>query len=243
MKISYNLLLTLFILLQTCTKENPVSEHPVRLSKISSVKIDVVEPSDLALSYEGDALWTVSDDNSTIYKLSLDGKVLEKIETDYDDLEGVTVVDKNVLAIAVEEERKICIVTLDGKVLKEIKLHIKGEYNKGLEGLVFNPDNNHFYVVNEKYPAMLIELDKNFNLIREKEIDFVSDLSAVNYDKEKKQLLLLSDESQTVAVCNLEGDLIKKYKFSIQQAEGICLKDNYIYIISDPEETLYKLKI
>ncbi|MFA8341770.1 MAG: SdiA-regulated domain-containing protein [Rhodothermaceae bacterium] len=243
MKIGYNLLLTLFILLQTCTKDNPTLERPVRLAIISSVEVDVAEPSDLALSYEGDALWTVSDDNSTIYKLSLDGKVLEKIETDYDDLEGVTVLDADVLAIAAEEERKICIVNLDGELLKEIKLHLDGEYNKGLEGLVFNPDNNHFYAVNEKYPAMLIELDKEFNVITEKDIDFVSDLSAVTYDKKNKQLLLLSDESKIVAVCDLKGNLLKKYKFSIQQAEGICLKDDIIYIISDPEETLYKLEI
>lgn len=236
-------LLFILLLLQSCSKDTDLSKYPIPLSKLGKFKIDVPEPSDLALTFEEDALWTVSDQNSTIYKLSFDGKVIEKIVTKFDDLEGITVLDTNILAVAVEEERKICIINKNGELLKEIKLHLKGEYNKGLEGIVFNPDNKHFYAVNEKFPAMLIELDKEFNVINEKKIDFVSDLSAITYDKKEKQLLLLSDESGLVAVCDLKGNLLKKYKFSIQQAEGICIKDGNIFIVSDPRAEVHKLGI
>ena len=107
---------------------------------------------------------------------------------------------------------------------------------------MFNPDNQHFYLVNEKYPAMLIELDKNFDVVLEKEINFVSDLSAITYNKKTGQLWLLSDESKKVAVCDLKGNLIRKIGFDIVQAEGICLKDDNIFIVSDPKAEIYKLK-
>ena len=233
------LILALFII---ACKNEPETNNEKNFRKISSFKINVDEPSDLALSFEGDAFWTVSDDNSTIYKLSFEGEILHKIKIKYGDLEGVTVLDKNKLAIAVEEERLICIINLEGKLLKEFRLHLKGEFNKGIEGLVFNPDNQHFYLVNEKYPAMLIELDKNFDVVLEKEINFVSDLSAITYNKKTGQLWLLSDESKKVAVCDLKGNLIRKIGFDIVQAEGICLKDDNIFIVSDPKAEIYKLK-
>lgn len=239
MKYIYSLLV--IFLLVSCS-EDKIESKIGKLTKIGQFDIDVDEPSDLALSYEGDAFWTVSDDDSNIYKLSLTGEVIRHISTKYEDLEGVTVLDSTKLAIISEQTRKIAIIDIDGNLIKEITLHIDGEYNKGLEGIVFNPDNNHFYVVNEKYPALLIELNRNFEVVNEKEITFVNDLSAITYDKKSKSLILLSDESEIIAVCDLQGNLIKKYEFSIQQAEGICIKNDQLFIVSDPLAILYQLK-
>ena len=234
-------ILLICIVLFGCVNDD-TNKFNENLRETDSFRIDVDEPSDLALSYEADAFWTVSDDNSTVYKLGLEGEILQEIETEYDDLEGVTVLDENKLAIAVEEERLICIIDLDGNLLKEFKLHIEGEYNKGIEGLVFNSENRHFYLVNEKYPVLLIELDKNFDVILEKEINFVNDLSAVTYNKKTNELWLLSDESKEIAVCDLKGNLKKKISFDIVQAEGICIKEDKIYIVSDPKGEIYVLE-
>jgi len=48
-----------------------------------------------------------------------------------------------------------------------------------------------------------------------------------------------------VIKCDIEGNPIQKYKVSIKQIEGITLdKDNnFLYLVSDPEERLYKFEV
>ena len=58
------------------------------LKLIKTVKLTISEPSGITVF--NNHLYIVSDENGTIYKTTLDGKVLQKIKTSYSDLEGIT---------------------------------------------------------------------------------------------------------------------------------------------------------
>ncbi len=159
------------------------------------------------------------------------------------DLEGITVIKENGQIWIVEERtRDIVQLNAAGNLMERFHMDIEqnGD-NIGLEGITFNPDNNHLYVLNEKNPKLLIELDKNGNQIKETALSFASDLSGIFYDELDKNLWILSDESKTVNQCTLSGELIKSYHIPFSKAEGIVVdsQEKEIYIISDDNEKLY----
>ena len=166
-----------------CNQEETLNEQAAMAKFIESYALSLPEPSGLTLSYDKTFLWTVSDNNSTVYKISIHGTILASFEVDGKDLEGITVVDDTTLAIAKESKRTILFVTTEGKELKRKRLDgIKGNDNSGIEGITYNPSNGHFFMVNEKNPTLLIETDNDLNIIKKKELDIASDLSGIFYE-------------------------------------------------------------
>jgi len=70
-----SLLFSLLILLTHCEVNE---EHPktVKLKLLSKFELEIAEPSGLTFDKANNTLWTVSDENSTIYEISLEGKIL-----------------------------------------------------------------------------------------------------------------------------------------------------------------------
>ncbi len=242
MKITYRLIIALLLVLIAfagCIKKR--EEKPGdKITLLRRYDIPVLEPSGLTLTYDQNGFWTVSDEDSSLYELNKYGKIIKRIKVNGFDLEGVTVIDEATLAIVLERTREVVILDTSGIEIKRVKISIEGELNSGLEGITYNESTKHFYIVNEKDPPLLIELDGDFNEVRRDTIKFAADVSGIFYDENDNMLWILSDEDQMVIKTDMELNIITKFKISVIQPEGITVNSigDRMYIISDREEKL-----
>jgi uncharacterized protein YjiK len=231
--------LLLFILFG-CRSEQNINENK-KLYLIEESKLSVPEPSGLAYTFNKDGFWTVSDENSSVYLLNLEGKVIEKFKVDGKDLEGITVIDEKTIAVISERTGEILILDTNGNEMSRMNLEIKYEENLGLEGITFNRSNKLFYLVTERKPGLLIKTDEKLNIISADTLKFAKDYSGIFFDEKENSLWILSDESQLVAKTDLNGNVIEKFETKIDQAEGICIDDarEKIFFVSDRKEKFY----
>jgi uncharacterized protein YjiK len=246
------IILLLPLILTGCDKIKFGSGEKIKPSETYSLKIP--EPSGVAL--HNGKLWIVSDRNSTVYKTNLKGEIESEFKLGKADLEGITVIDDSLLAVVLEISRKVVITDFYGNEVFRTSLEVEGSKNSGLEGITYNPSNEHFYLINEKDPVLLIETDKELNEISRKEITGVKDISGVSYSLKENCLWIVSDEDKkiikTKPILNpsqREGlpkeNFLLEYKITIDQAEGIAVDDenNLLYVVSDKEEKLYVFEI
>lgn len=232
-----------FLLLVFSSCDKIKVEEMKKLKPIKTYPLKISEPSDLALT--NGKLWIVSDRKSTVYQTDLKGKIEFSFKIKETDLEGLTIIDDSHIAIALEFSREVLIFNLVGNEISRTTLEIEGSRNSGLEGITYNPSNEHFYLVNEKDPVLLIETDKNLKEISRKKIKGVRDLSGISYSRKDDCLWLLSDEDRKIIKSSLDGEFIKEYKINVEQPEGIAVDDEnkLIYIVSDKQDKLYVYKI
>lgn len=241
--ITYIILVLISFSLFSCKNEQTDGD-PVEL--INTFKTKVPEPSDLALSYDGKALWTVSDEENTAYLISFEGKILDEIKVDGDDLEGITVIDDTTIAVALERDRVVVKLTTSGKELSRKKFEeLTGELNAGIEGLTYNTNNGHFFMVNEKTPRLFIETDADLNIIKKEDWTYTEDISGIFYDNKEDCLWIISDENNSVMKCDLNGKMFDSFRVTIPQMEGIAVdhKSKKIYAVSDITGELFVYKI
>ncbi len=236
------IIITSYLLLGfiSCDK---IKDQPEKLKPIEAYSLKISEPSGLELT--NGKLWIISDRKSTVYQTDLKGKVEFSFKIKETDLEGITVFDDSLIAIALEFSREVLILDLAGNEISRTSLSIDGSRNSGLEGITYNPANEHFYLVNEKDPVLLIEADKNLKEISRKKVKGVKDLSGISYSVKENCLWLLSDEDRKIIKSSLEGEFIKEYRITVEQPEGIAVDDenNLIYVVSDKEEKLYVYEV
>jgi len=242
----YNICLLLFTLSFTflqvsCRKKN--SEDYQLLNLISQYPVDIPGISDLSKFKNGNEFLTVSDTLGKVYVISFTGDVLRTLNYAGDDLEGVTYVPIDSTIFVVEEKNKE-IVKLDtnGNEILRFPFEVNNIFKKhGPEGISFNPANEHLYVVNEKFPSLLIEMTISGEVVDSNELTFAIDYSAVYYDPLDSSLWILSEESQILAKCDLSGNLVKKYRTGINKGEGLVVDSEHarIYIISEQISVVY----
>lgn len=229
-------------LLFLSTNCNPSdNKNKGELKQLAEYKINVTEPSGLALTIDKKHLWTVSDQSRSAYMLTLDGKIVKSVKIDAVDLEGITVVDDTTIAVISEISGEIIFVGYSGKEQKRFSTSHINKNNTGLEGIEFDKKSDHFFIIKEKNPAYLIEYDQKFNELSRKELNYASDFSGVEFTAETNQLWIISDENKSLFLCNNKGEVIETYKVKITQIEGIAIdvKSRRIYFVSDKEEKLY----
>ncbi len=216
-----------------------------KLKVTAEYKVKIPEPSDLVFSADGKSLWTVSDKNSCVYLISLEGKIIKKFSVDTEDLEGITVLSDTSLAVVSEKNGEVIFVNNNGKEYFRKKLSFNGQDNKGPEGITFDSQKKILLIVKENDPRVIIRYDKKFNEVNRTEIDYLKDLSGIDFIKGTNEIWLVSDESKSVAKCSSDGQLKEKYSIPIKQAEGIAVdyENKKIYVISDSEEKLYVLEM
>jgi uncharacterized protein YjiK len=180
-----------------------------------SEQIPVPEPSGLDFTYDETGFWVVSDENSTVYLINSWGGEVKSFKVDCDDLEGMTVIDEERLAVVLERTREVLILDTSGRELKRVKLDLDGELNSGLEGITYDPEEKRFYLLNEKKPRLLLTLDKNLNELRRDTLNFSKDVSDIYFDAAGKILWILSDESQRIFKTDLLGKPFDEYKVEI----------------------------
>lgn len=226
----------------SCSDNNEIIPKDL-LELEASYKIDVLEPSGLAVNSAGNALYTVSDHTAQVYKLSTVGNVIQAFSYQGNDLEGVSTFVGNKLLLA--EERTKEIVEFDmttGVYSKHMITYENNNGNSGLEGITYDKTSNTIFILNEKNPGKLLRLRTDFTVMAEYDLDFAMDYSGIFYESLTNTLWIVSDQNKTINQCTLTGELIKKYAISVTQAEGIAIANNKIYVVSDAEEKLYVFK-
>ena len=244
-----NLVLCLGMFLSlNCSKDSPIIPGPEEkplLTLTAYYSLDIPEPSGLAFTIDGKNLWTVSDKTNKVYKISLTGKILKTLSYHGNDLEGVT---QNPLdsTIWIAEESKAEIVQLDSNGVELRREHppVDGG-NSSLEGITINTQNNHLFLVKEKNPLVLIELDNSLEIIKYKRVNFAEDLSGIFYDGQNQNLWITSDQSKKVFKTDLEGKVLQEFSVEVDKVEGIVVDvgNNLIYLVSDETERLYIFSI
>jgi len=216
-----------------------------KLKSSQEYKLNIPEPSGLALSYDKNKLWTISDANSTVYLMSLQGKVEQSFSVDADDLEGITVIDENSIAVVSEQSGEVLILSNYGKLLSRHKVSLKSKKNTGLEGIAYDANAKRFFIANEKNPKLLIELNSKFEEIKKTKINFARDLSGLCYTAESDDLWIISDEDKLVAKCTVDGKIKTQRNVAITQIEGVAVdtQSKKIFLVSDKEERLYVLEM
>lgn len=233
----------------SCNNVNNRENLVHTLTLLETWPLEIDGPSGLALNPNGEYLWTVSDaTDGHIYKISKTGQVLETLTYQGDDLEGITVDARDGTLWVVEERlREIVKVARNGQILLRIKINVEqNRENDGLEGITFNPNINHIYIVNEKNPMQFIELDASMEIVRSVPIDFkspfnVTDLSGLAFDATSNEIWFLSDESAKIVVTDLQLTPKRVYLTRINKGEGIALdtQNNKVYLVSDDDQALY----
>jgi len=219
---------------------------PVKTLQFSvAEEIPVPEPSGLDLTYNETGFWIVSDENSTIYLINSWGREVKSFKVYGDDLEGITVIDEERLAVVLERTREVLIIDTSGMELKRVKIDLTGELNFGLEGITYDPEEKRFYLLNEKKPRLLLTLNENLDELRRDTLNFSKDVSGIYFDAAGKILWILSDESQMIFKTDLLGKPFDKFKIKISQPEGITLNRTRtrLYIVSDNTNSLYVYKL
>ncbi|MGE0079408.1 MAG: SdiA-regulated domain-containing protein [Bacteroidales bacterium] len=232
------ILLGLFI----CSCGEQSDDNIPLLSPTEYYDLGIPETSDLCFGSSTDILYTVSDNTTKVYKITTKGRKLSELAYTGNDLEGVCYVDGQYIYVAEERLRKIVKLDLQGNVLdqKTIPVEVNSE-NEGLEGISYATFCSRFYIINEMNPELLIETDKNLNVLNEYPLTFANDYSGICVDNINQNLWILSDMSATVNKCTMQGELIESYRIPVSNPEGIAYdpSSKILYVVSDSEARLY----
>jgi len=230
-----------FIFCISCSDNSPTEINTPRLKLLFDTRIFVDEPSGLCLSLDAANFWTVSDKTKKVYKVDFEGQVLKTLSYRGYDPEGIAIDPKDSTLWIVEEDSSF-LVQLDtlGNLLNSI--YIPGSQgDNGLEGITINTSNGHFFLLKEQNPGVLIELDTSFTLLSFKRINFAFDFSGIFYESSNNHLWIVSDQSEIVFKCDINGQVLTEYPIDVRKAEGIAVDNanKRIYIVSDAYERLY----
>ena len=183
-----------------------------------------------ALAYDPvrKSLFTVTNQNSRLIELSLDGKVLREIGlVGFGDPEAVEYVAPGVFVIADERPQRLVEVRIDDATTQvdaadgqQLSLGLEMEAkNKGFEGLAYDLTGQRLFIAKERDPLRIYEvhgfphLDSQspsaIRIVDDRERDaglFVRDLSSLQYDARTGHLLALSDDSRLVVEMDAKGE-------------------------------------
>lgn len=211
-----------------------------------------------ALTYDPDrrSLFTVTNQNSQLIELSLDGRVLRRVKLiGFGDAEAVEYISRGLYVITDERRQRLIKVRLDEDTreldaanAQQLSLGIELSGNKGFEGLAYDPLGQRLFVAKERDPLRIYEIHGfphsdpgqpfAVHVLDDMERDaglFVRDLSSLQYDQRTGHLLALSDESRLVLELNVAGKPISSLsllagqqglKASVPQAEGVAMDND-----------------
>ena len=204
--------------------------------------INIQEPSDICLTTANPANYYIVSNRGSIAETDSNGHVLRQTKWDGSDYEAICTRD-NVIYAMDESMRRIDMLSeSDFKLKKSVYLNYSGGRNKGIEGLVYIPEQKKFVAVIEK-PAMIIELNEQLQITSQTLMKQFYELSAVTYHNH--YLWLLSDEDHEVMQVNPEDySIVNRWSIPVVNPEGICFDTaGNLLIVSDDMSTLFKFKI
>ncbi len=214
--------------------------HSIKLHLEDDFKVDVDEPSDLAIK-DGD-LYTVSDRHSKVYRISTkDGDVKDELNVEGTDIEAIAFDHDGTLVYAEESSGKIWRTNDDGEREGD-PIELGRDHNSGIEGLAFDEDGQ-LWAAKEKDPARIYTYQLDTGELDDEKVDFADDLSALAIDPETGKLYALSDQDRTLFLLDHKLEVDKAWKLPINHPEGIAFDGDTLYVVSDSEERLYVFEI
>src|SRR5690606_14499812 len=124
-----DLSLACLLVVASCHRPAGPPAHSANLRPVGEHALKVPEPSDLSLSPDGASLWMVSDEDGNVYRTDLNGVILASFATGHRDLEGITAVGEDKVAVLAERARKLLVFSVDGTLVRECSLEIQGSDN------------------------------------------------------------------------------------------------------------------
>jgi uncharacterized protein YjiK len=202
------------------------------------------------------SLFTVTNKNSELIELSLDGKILRRVSLiGFGDPEAVEFISDDTYVITDESQQRLIkihlepgVAFLDAADAEQMTLGVHMSGNKGFEGLAYDSVGKRLFVAKERDPMLIYEVhgfphfnpEKSYavHVINNPKRDagmFVRDLSSLQYDERSGHLLALSDESRLILELDVDGRPLSTMSISggrqglkktVPQAEGIAMDDD-----------------
>jgi uncharacterized protein YjiK len=227
----------------SCKKAN--SSEPsipqIELQLLSEIDLPFTGPSGLAFSEALQKMWIVSGGDQHIYVLDTDGRVEKKLTYTGIDLEGIAFdATDSTLWIVDEASKEIVHLNLSGDILFHKEESYASTQNKGPEGITIGKDHT-IYIVNERDPSVLFELDSTYSIGQTYPLNFALDYSDISYNPTNDTFWILSDESNAFFSWNKQQGVIQKYLLPNSKNEGIAFDRarNLFYIVNDATAKLY----
>lgn len=227
-----------------------------------------------ALTYDPlrNSLFTVTNKNSELVELSLDGQVLRRIALrGFGDPEAVEFISANTYVISDERQHRLIKIQLDDETTvvdaaeaEQITLGVHLSGNKGFEGLAYDSQGQRLFVAKERDPMLIYEVqgfphhdpEKSYgvHVLNNPERDaglFVRDLSSLQYDERSGHLLALSDESRLVVELDVDGRPLSTLALgkgrqglskAVPQAEGMAMDDDGTLYLVSEPNLFYVFK-
>ena len=211
------------------------------LTLVDTRPLEVPEPSGLTFGSSGKVLWSVSNRPERVYRLAVDGEMIDSLSFVGEDIEGI-VFDRSdsTLWIVEERSREVVHVDGDGRVLQRLGIELVGKTNSGLEGITMDSEGN-LFVLNEKKPGLLIALAADLSIRAQYELDFAKDYSGLAYDRNRDAFWVSSHEDRCLHLWSVEKGLLAAYSVPFDKIEGVAVDESgeHIYLVSEKEQTLY----
>ncbi|MGE8398510.1 MAG: SdiA-regulated domain-containing protein [Burkholderiales bacterium] len=227
-----------------------------------------------ALTYDPlrNSLFTVTNKNSELVELSLDGQVLRRIALlGFGDPEAVEFISANTYVISDERQHRLIKIQLDDETTvvdaaeaEQITLGVHLSGNKGFEGLAYDSQGQRLFVAKERDPMLIYEVqgfphhdpEKSYgvHVLNNPKRDaglFVRDLSSLQYDERSGHLRALSDESRLVVELDVEGRPLSTLALgkgrqglskAVPQAEGMAMDDDGTLYLVSEPNLFYVFK-
>jgi len=253
-----------------------IAAIPDKISLKSTVDIEnrgegLKEPSGLTLSHGKKALWTVSDNTSKIFKLSLDGqlKKTKSIDVDVLGLEGIAIgIDGLFLYVISENENSIAKVNIDEQMVTDLVYldqiqgfnqmqsdypeHFNVGNNNGIEGITVHPETEQILLLKES--GLLIVLSTDMQEIEHYyNLTFAKDYSGICFeDAYRNRVWMVSDDSKKLYLFDLDdGNVDGSFKLkksngdTYDSAEGVSYDPTTrnLYIVTDNKQKLRRYKV
>ena len=216
---------------------------PLKLVDVYALAID--KASGLTIDPAGAALWVVASQDKSIYKLDLQGAVIERLAYRGEDPEGIAY-DPTDSTLWVVEERSRELIHLDlaGNRLAAKGLELSGKKNSGLEGVCLDRAGG-LYALNEKSPGLFLALNTQLGIQTRIALTFARDFAGMACGGESGDFWLVSDQDKRLFVWNRTSGVKASYPLPLPQPEGVAVDDRSgrIYIVSDSKARLYVFEV
>jgi uncharacterized protein YjiK len=236
--------------------------------------IDGLDDNVSALTFDPvrKSLFTVTNKNSELIELSLEGKILRRVALiGFGDPEAVEFISPDTYVITDESEQRLIKIHLeqdttyvDGADAEQMTLGVHMGGNKGFEGLAYDSVGKRLFVAKERDPMLIYEVkgfphynpEKSYtvHVVNNPRRDagmFVRDLSSLQYDERSGHLLALSDESRLILELDVDGRPLSTMSLrkgrqglqkTVPQAEGIAMDDDGTMYLVSEPNLFYVFK-
>ncbi|MVV51366.1 DNA-binding protein [Pseudomonas sp. PB120] len=256
----------------------PLSSESIGLDQyqveVEARVIDGLDDDVSALTFDPvrRSLFTVTNKNSELIELSLDGRILRRIAlVGFGDPEAVEFISADTYVITDEHQQRLIKVHLekdttflDAAEAEQMTLGVHLSGNKGFEGLAYDSVGKRLFVAKERDPMLIYEVqgfphynpEKSYavHVVNNPKRDaglFVRDLSSLQYDERSGHLLALSDESRLIMELDVDGRPLSTMSLNkgrqglqknVPQAEGIAMDDDGTMYLVSEPNLFYVFK-